>query len=80
MASGDTVQEISKAEVLVLTLNTGKTNENGKPIVRRVNVSGISPAAQEQAKYDMAYSLAALTSQSVEGIRVRRVTDLGPIT
>ncbi len=80
MAKGDTVQEMSKAEALQLALNTGETSENGTPIVRRVTINGINPDAQEQAKYDLAYSLASLTSQSVEGVRIRRVTELGPIT
>ncbi len=79
MAQGDNVQEISKTEALQVYLNTGKTDASGAPIIRRVTVNGVNPNTEEQAKYDLAYSLASLTSQNVEGIRLRRTTELGPV-
>ncbi len=80
MAAGDTVKELGKREALTIYLNTGQTDQNGNPILARVTVNGVNPSAQEQAKYDFAYALASLTDKSVEDIRVRTITQLGPIS
>ncbi len=80
MAKGDSVTELGKNETLTIYLNTGQTDQNGKPILARVTVNGLNPSAQEQAKYDFAYGLAGLTSKSVEGINLRTTTELGPIS
>ena len=79
MAAGDAVTELGKKESLMIYLNTGQVDQNGKPILTRVTVNGVNPSAQEQAKYDFAYALAGLTSKSVEGVNVRTTTELGPI-
>ncbi len=80
MAAGDTVSELDKTQALVLYLNTGQVDTNGKPIIDHVTVGGINTAAAEQDKYDFAYTLSALTSKTVEGIDIREVTSLGPIS
>ncbi len=79
MAAGDTVTELGKAQSIVIYLNTGSTDADGKPIIDRVTVNNVNPSAQEQAKYDFAYALAGLTSKTVEGIDVRTTTELGPV-
>ncbi len=79
MAAGDTVSELDKTQALVVSLNTGQTDANGKAIIDHVTINGVSPAAQEQDKYDFAYELAGLTSKTVDAIDVRTATQLGPI-
>jgi hypothetical protein len=79
MAVGDAVTELGKSESLMIYLNTGQTDQNGNPILTRTTINGINPAVEEQAKYDFAYALASLTAKSVEDIRVRTTTQLGPI-
>lgn len=80
MAAGDTVTELDKKESIVIYLNTGNLDANGKPIINRATVNGVNPQAQEQDKYDFAYALAGLTSKTVEGVDVRTNTSLGPIS
>ncbi len=80
MAAGDTVSELDKTQSIVVYLNTGNLDSNGKPIIDRATINGVSPTAQEQDKYDFAYTLAGLTSKTVDGIVVRTNTDLGPIS
>ena len=80
MAVGDTVSELDKFQSIVLYLNTGQVDANGKAIIDHVTINGVNPTAQEQDMYDFAYTLAGLTSKIVEGINVRTATELGPIS
>lgn len=80
MAAGDTVNELGKSQSLVIYLNTGEVDSNGKPIINRATINSVNPEAQEQDKYDFAYALAGLTSKTVDGINVRTNTSLGPIS
>ena len=80
MAAGDTVSELDKSQSIVLYLNTGQVDANGKAIIDHATVNGVSATAKEQDMYDFAYTLAGLTSKAVEGIDVRTYTQLGPIS
>ena len=79
MATGDSVSVLDEKESIVVYLNTGNVDENGKAVIDRATINGISPSAQEQAKYDFAYNLAGLTSKTVDGINLRNYVELGPI-
>lgn len=80
MSTGDTVTELDKKESVVIYLNTGNVDANGKPIIDRTTINGVNPDAQEQDKYDFAYAIAGLTSKTVDGIDVRTNISLGPIS
>ncbi len=80
MAAGDTVTELDKSRSIVLYLNTGTTDANGKAIVDHTTINGIDVNATEQNMYDFAYTLGGLTSKSVDDIDVRETTELGPIS
>ena len=79
MALGDTVVVGENEKRLSLLWDTGAVDENGDPVTRRQTIR-VEATASDQDCYDIAYTLASLTTYTLVDISVSESTPLGPIT